>query len=80
MEEGDKILSEDFKASSTYTRGIFKKFQEELMEIVSYVPTIIHDDDKKLTMRIKSFEKKKVKHVNKSLQRNSQCRLTGLRT
>ncbi|MQM00791.1 hypothetical protein Taro_033538 [Colocasia esculenta] len=53
------------QASSIYTRGIFKKFQEELMEIASCVPTIIHDDDKKLTMRIKSFENIKVKHVDK---------------
>ncbi|MQM18353.1 hypothetical protein Taro_051338 [Colocasia esculenta] len=35
------------------------------MEIASHVPTIIHDDDKKLTMRIKSFENIKVKHVDK---------------
>ncbi|MQL79143.1 hypothetical protein Taro_011590 [Colocasia esculenta] len=35
------------------------------MEIASCVPTIIHDDDKKLTMRIKSFENIKVKHVHK---------------
>ncbi|MQM20512.1 hypothetical protein Taro_053533 [Colocasia esculenta] len=53
------------QASSIYTRGIFKKFQEELMEIASCVPTIIHDDGKKLTIRIKSFENIKVKHVYK---------------
>ncbi|MQL90638.1 hypothetical protein Taro_023232, partial [Colocasia esculenta] len=35
------------------------------MEIASCVPTIIHDDDKKLTMRIKSFENIKVKHFEK---------------
>ncbi|MQL77566.1 hypothetical protein Taro_009980 [Colocasia esculenta] len=52
-------------ASIIYTRGIFKKFQEELIEITSCVPTIIHDDDKKLTMRIKSFENIKVKHFEK---------------
>ncbi|MQM06523.1 hypothetical protein Taro_039350 [Colocasia esculenta] len=55
------------QASSIYTRGIFMKFQEELIEIASYVPTIIHDDDKKLTMRIKSFENIKVKHFDKTI-------------
>ncbi|MQL72354.1 hypothetical protein Taro_004691, partial [Colocasia esculenta] len=60
------------QAATIYTRSIFQKFQQELIEVAACHPQRICEDESKLTLRVKSFEHVKLKGDAKEYTINCQ--------
>ncbi|MQL74232.1 hypothetical protein Taro_006600 [Colocasia esculenta] len=57
------------QAAAIYTRSIFHKFQQELIEVAACHPQRICEDESKLTLRVKSFERVKLKGICMEMQK-----------
>ncbi|MQM03030.1 hypothetical protein Taro_035799 [Colocasia esculenta] len=57
------------QVATIYTRSIFQKFQQELIEVAACHPQFICEDESKLTLRVKSFERVKLKGICKEMQK-----------